>query len=269
MPGPFSIGLATKLLAWALTGVLLLMLVTWWFGRRIRNYGIVDVVWSFAFVPVTWLFAALGSGYWSRRFLVASLVTLWSLRLGIHLWDRVAAMHPLEDHRYAELRQRWGKGSGTWMLGFYLLQGVLIVILSLPFLLASLDSRVGITVVEWLAVGIFAVALYGERKADRQLVDFKAENNDPTGVCQTGLWRHSRHPNYFFEWLIWIAFSLLAATGPWGFLGFLSPLLMLHFLLNVSGIPLTEELAVVRKGANYLTYQKTTNRFVPWFRKDT
>ena len=103
--------------------------------------------------------------------------------------------------------------------------------------------------------------------ADHQLKVFKADPANKGRVCQTGLWHYSRHPNYFFEWLIWVAFSTYALGSSWGWISWYCPGLMLFFLLKVTGIPMTEELAVKTKGEEYRTYQRTTSGFVPWFRK--
>jgi steroid 5-alpha reductase family enzyme len=103
--------------------------------------------------------------------------------------------------------------------------------------------------------------------ADAQLNAFKRRPDKSSPVCDVGLWRYSRHPNYFFEWLIWVAYFLFAAASPWGWLGILSPVAILFLLLKVTGIPMTEEQAVRSKGDAYRRYQKTTSAFVPWFRK--
>ena len=151
------------------------------------------------------------------------------------------------------------------MLGFFWLQGLLVVGLATPFLLGTQNATTHWAATEVIALAVLLLALIGEAVADAQLAAAKRRG---LVLCQQGLWRYSRHPNYFFEWLVWVAFALLAHSAPWGWLGWVSPLLMLHFLLNVTGIPLTEELAVRRKGDAYREYQRTTSAFVPWFRKE-
>lgn len=103
--------------------------------------------------------------------------------------------------------------------------------------------------------------------ADRQLARFRADPANKGKVCQAGLWNYSRHPNYFFEWLVWVGYAVFALGSPWGWLGLIAPALMLHFLLNVTGIPMTEELSLKSKGDAYRAYQRTTSAFVPWFKK--
>jgi steroid 5-alpha reductase family enzyme len=120
---------------------------------------------------------------------------------------------------------------------------------------------------EIAGAAIWLLALAGESLADYQLKQFKAGRAGTGRVCQVGLWRYSRHPNYFFEWLIWVAFFVFALGSPWGWLTIYCPALMLFFLIKVTGIPMTEELAVKTKGEEYIQYQRTTSGFVPWFRK--
>ena len=145
-------------------------------------------------------------------------------------------------------------------------QAGLAVLLSAPFLIAALDPQ-PLSAVEYTAAGLWLAALAGELEADRQLTGFKADPANRGRVCDAGLWRYSRHPNYFFEWIIWVAFSLFAITSPWGAIGLVSPSLILYFLLRVTGIPATEAQAVRSKGDASRHYQETTSAFVPWWPK--
>ncbi len=253
------------LLAWFFAMVL--MAAVWLISRRINNAGIVDIAWSAGFAPMAIFYAADGTGDISRRIVIAGMATLWSLRLGAHLWVRVWRLHPEEDRRYRQLRAEWGAHAGWKMFGFFQLQGVLLVALSVPFLVASLNARAGLCGMEYAGVVIWLVALLGESVADYQLKRFKAEPANKGRVCQAGLWHYSRHPNYFFEWLIWVGFFGFALGSPWGWVTVYCPALMLFFLIKVTGIPMTEELAVKTKGEEYRAYQRSTSGFVPWFRK--
>jgi len=245
---------------------LALMLVIWWLALRIKNLGIVDIAWSYAFAPVAIFFAATTHGDLTRRWLMSGMATLWSVRLGTHLYIRVMGHHPYEDTRYTEMRARWAKNLKLQVLIFFELQAVLIALLSIPFLVVCLNDRPGISGIEWLGALIWLVAVVGEGVADWQLKQFKARK-DRGPVCRDGLWNYSRHPNYFFEWLIWVGFFVFALGSPLGCATVYCPALMLFFLLRVTGIPLTEALAVKTKGEAYREYQRTTSQFVPWFRK--
>lgn len=250
------------------------MTATWLLARRLRNFGVVDVVWSLGFTPLA--LGALACGElvaggpapWERRAVLAAMATAWSLRLGIHLWIRVKAHHPAEDVRYARLRAEWGNRADRRMLGFYLLQGVLQVVLALPFLWVGLSRSpagawLGLGPWEVLGLVLWLVGIVGEGIADRQLARFRADPANRGGVCRAGLWNHSRHPNYFFEWLVWVGYAAYASASPWGWLAWASPALMYHFLVNVTGIPMTEELSVKSRGDAYRDYQRTTNAFFP------
>ena len=243
------------------------MLVIWWLALRVNNLGIVDIAWSWAFAPVAIFYAATTHGDPARRWLIAGMATAWSLRLGAHLYFRVLGHHPQEDVRYAKLRTQWGKDLKGRALIFFQLQAVLIVLLSIPFLIVSLNDKPGISAVEWLGVAVWFVAVTGEGVADWQLKQFRSLAENKGRICRVGLWNHSRHPNYFFEWLVWVGFFVFALGSPLGCATVYCPALMLFFLLRVTGIPLTEELSLKSKGDAYREYQRTTSPFVPWFRK--
>ena len=255
--------------------------LTFLLARRLNNFGIVDIVWSFGFTPLILLYAlasaageaSSGSGATgiasalAARWPLVAMVTLWSLRLGLHLFRRVRAHHPVEDVRYAQLRREWGANTDRRMLGFFLLQGVLQVVLSAPWLISQLhppQARSGWAGAGfWVGLGLWSTGLLGESLADRQLARFRADPARKGQVCQNGLWGCSRHPNYFFEWLIWLGYGVFALTSPWGWIGLIAPALMYHFLVNVTGIPMTEALSVKSKGEAYRRYQQTTNAFFP------
>jgi len=253
-----------------------LFLLTWRLSVKLDNYSFVDVTWALSFAPLAIWYAFAGGGWWPRRIAIAVLVSAWSLRLGVYLWRRVAAHHPREDARYAVLRESWKANPPRAFLWFFLAQAVLVWLLMLPVFLitrheASEWHGLGLTpefyLFEVLGVCVWMVGLMGEAVADAQLVRFKRTNTDPMAVCQVGLWRYSRHPNYFFQSLLWWGLFLMALPAPWGWTAIVAPLAMLHFLLNVTGIPLTEKLAVEKRGDVYRDYQRTTSAFVPWFKK--
>lgn len=256
------------LIAIATVMVLIALVITWLAALALKNFGIVDAVWSFLFAPVAALYASLGTGNTNRRLLVVGMVAIWSIRLGSYLTRRIQREHPKEDRRYAALRAEWGVRANSRMLAFYLLQGLVIIVLSLPYLLPVFNTDSAFHPLEYLGIGIFLTGLIGESLSDLQLARFKAAKHPSNAVCEVGLWRYSRHPNYFFEWMIWVGFATVALPSPAGWLGLIAPVLMFHFLVNVTGIPMAEELSVVRKGDAYRRYQHSTSRFIPWFRKE-
>jgi steroid 5-alpha reductase family enzyme len=248
--------------------ILPFFLLVWLVARRIRNYSIVDIAWSAGVPVLAVLYAALGDGSAERRLLGAAMAATWGFRLAWHLSRRIRAAYPEEDGRYEELRRSWGDDSPKFLF-FFLAQGGLDLLLATPFLLASLNTRPAIHPLEWAGIALLVVAVAGETIADRQLAAFKASAAGPGRVCRVGLWRYSRHPNYFFEWLVWVAFALFALPAPAGWLALGCPLLMLYFLFRVTGIPATEEQALRSKGDAYRQYQWTTSAFVPWFPRRT
>lgn len=232
-------------------------------ARRLDNYGIVDVAWSYAFGALAACYALFAPGWPVRRALVASMVVLWSLRLGTHLLIRVSRHHPVEDTRYAQLRRDWAANFHPKMFGFFQLQAVSVVLLGTAFLLASRNPAPALHPLEVAGLALWLVALSGEALADAQLAAFKRDPANRGQVCDRGLWRYSRHPNYFFEWLIWVAYFVFALGSPWGWLAAIGPAGMLYLLLRVTGIPLAEEQSLRSKGDAYRRYQAATSAFVP------
>lgn len=246
----------------------LTMTLVWRWSVKLRNAGIVDIAWSGLFAVLALLYALLGGGDLLRRAVAASLMMIWSIRLATHLWRRVVGHLEVEDGRYAKLREAWGPAADRKMLGFFLFQGVTNVVLSAPILVASLNRAPKLHSVEIVAVLLWIVAVSGEALADAQLRRFKADPANRGKVCAKGLWRYSRHPNYFFEWLVWCAFFLFALGSPYGWISAYCPLLMFWFLYKVTGIPATEEQSLRTRGDAYRRYQRTTSPFFPWFPKE-
>lgn len=268
------------MLGMALVFACIEMSATWLIARKLRNNGIVDIVWSAGFAPVLVLYIVCFTWRNGRELsptvpmlVMLLLVCMWSMRLAKHLFHRVRHHHPAEDVRYAKLRHDWGDATDRKMFWFFQLQGALQVVLSLPFLLVCLSGYERhlhyLSNFNLIGCLIFVIAIIGEITADDQLARFRADPANKGKVCQAGLWNWSRHPNYFFEWLVWVGYAVFALGSPWGWLGLLAPALMLHFLLNVTGIPMTEELSLKSKGDAYRAYQRTTSAFVPWFKKAT
>ncbi|MEO8584775.1 MAG: DUF1295 domain-containing protein [Acidobacteriota bacterium] len=254
------------LLATALTLTMMTALWAWHF--RLNDAGIVDPGWAAGIGLVSILYASLGSGWQPRRAAVAAMGLIWSVRLAVHLARRMHGKP--EEGRYQALRAEWAREGANVprrFLFFFLFQGLLDVFLSLPMLLAVLNPQPHFSVWEAAGAVLWLFSLAGESLADRQLVAFKKDPASRGKTCDAGLWRYSRHPNYFFEWLVWMAWLVFALGSPWGVAAVLCPSLMLFFLLRVTGIPATEEQALRSRGEEYRRYQRTTSAFVPWFPK--
>jgi steroid 5-alpha reductase family enzyme len=247
----------------ALAALCVLFAFVYGWARRIDNYGIVDIAWSYAFILLALIYCALGSGWPVRRALVAAIVSVWGLRLGTHLLVRIARKHPEEDGRYLQLRKDWGSAFRLKMAGFFQLQAVSVVLLGYPFLAACSNPYPALGPLEWAGAAVWLAAISGEALADAQLAHFKHDRGNAGKVCDAGLWRYSRHPNYFFEWMIWVSYFLIGCASPWGWPGIISPACILFLLLRVTGIPATEEQSVRSKGEAYRRYQERTSAFVP------
>lgn len=242
-----------------------LMAFAWGVHLWRRDAGWVDAAWALGLGGLAVLYAALGTGDGTRRVLVGLLGGVWSLRLGFHLVLRLLT-EPEEDGRYRDIRARWGGNIPLKFFGFFQFQALLDLLLAWPFLLAVLDPA-PVHPLVWGGVALWGVSLAGETVADAQLRRFKANPLHRGQVCRVGLWGASRHPNYFFEWLVWVAFALVATPSPLGWTAWACPALMLFFLLRVTGLPATEAQALRTKGEAYRRYQAEVSGFVPWFPK--
>ncbi len=251
-------------------GLVLAMAVAWLVQWLSNNVGWVDVVWSLATgtagCVVALMPVAAGDGLTSRQIVVAILVALWSLGLAGHLAVRVAGSS--EDPRYKVLRENWAPRFQSRLFGFLEIQAAVSILLALSILLAARNPSPHVRSLDVAGVLVLVVAIVGERIADRQLVRFKKLRGTHGGICDIGLWAWSRHPNYFFEWLVWLAYPFFAinldGSYPWGWLALLGPALMYLLLVYGSGIPPLEQHMLRSRGAAYAAYQKRTNAFFPW-----
>lgn len=241
-----------------------LMFLLWLAHLPMRNAAIVDAGWAGGLVILAVLYALLGHGAPVRAALIAGMVSLWGLRLGLYLLLTRVIGHE-EEGRYQELRRQWRTAIPLKFLAFFEFQALLCVLLSAPFLLAAINPAPRLSPLELAGAALWLVAFFGEVTADAQLDRFRSRPGNRGLLCNTGLWNYSRHPNYFFEFLIWTAWALFALASPEGWIGLLSPALILFFLLRVTGIPATEAQALRTRGDAYRRYQETTSMLIPWF----
>jgi steroid 5-alpha reductase family enzyme len=235
----------------------------WWRSRKLSNVTLVDIQWALGFSLVALLGLLWGQGELERRLLVALLVWIWSGRLAAHLARRSRGRP--EDPRYQKMRTRHGPAF-VWK-SLYLvfwLQALLLLVVAAPLLLAQ-GVAAGHAIGVWEGVGtlLWSLGFTIEAVADRQLQRFR---NDPTRkgeVLDSGLWRYSRHPNYFGEALLWWGLGLIAVAVPGGYWGLVGPLLLTFLLLRVSGVTLLEAELISRK-PGYREYVARTSSFLPW-----
>ena len=243
-----------------------IMTLAWLIQLRTRNAGIVDAVWAACMGASALFYAGFGSGGCVPRIALAALGGIWGLRLCAHILVRV--LHEPEDGRYRYLRQHWNDDQGKFF-GFFMIQAVSVALFTLPFYAVAQNPRATWSI--WIVCGvvIWLVSQIGESIADAQLSNYRKNPQNHGKTCRAGLWRYSRHPNYFFEWLHWFSYVSLAigAAFPFWLISLLGPALMLVSLCWVSGIPFTEAQALRSRGEDYRDYQRTTSMLIPWWPK--
>ncbi len=229
-------------------------------ARKIRLMAIVDTIWT-AGLGVSALIYHTVAGLDSvRSWIVLLILLIWSFRLSYHLFtDRVFAGH--EDPRYKVLAAHWGAQRDRNFYFLFLIQIVFVALFLLPVTTAMEHASAAWLWTDTLAVAIALLAMAGEAIADRQLATFRADPANKGGVCKEGLWRYSRHPNYFFEFLHWFAYVAFASGA---LLAWVGPVAMYLFLRYLTGVPYAERSSLKNRGDAYRQYQSTTNVFFPW-----
>ncbi|HSX15605.1 MAG TPA: DUF1295 domain-containing protein [Candidatus Saccharimonadales bacterium] len=251
------------LVFWLGLGGVVLVYMTLWYGVALRagRYDVVDSAWGLGFVLVAWLSLALRGNVGALQVVSAVLVSAWGIRLFLHIASRTL-LRPAEDHRYQELRARWGKSEKRKAYtNIFLLQGFLIGVVSTPMVaLAFAPSAIHPLAYAGWAVWLFGLAF--EAVADRQLATFLAHRGGKlSAIMQSGLWRYSRHPNYFGEVTVWWGAALVAiSTGAWW--GILGAATITLLITKVSGIPPLEKHYAGNEA--YETYRKHTSVLIPW-----
>ena len=247
----------------SLIAVAAVMAALWLWQLRSGRADWVDVFWAAGIGVLALAYAIFGDGALEKRVLVALVAGTWSFRLTYHLAERLAG-HDEEDSRYQAMREHWGQRAPFWFFVFFMGQALVAWLFALPAWVVANDPSGHLTF--WVVLGVlfWFVSLAGESLADRQLAAFRKDPANRGKVCQVGLWRYSRHPNYFFEWLHWFSYPLIAMGAPHQWIAWLGPVLMLLFLYRVTGIPYTEKQSLKSRGEAYREYQRTTSAFFPW-----
>lgn len=248
-----------SLLAGAAIAVAVLMLVTWVVATVLEDVSIVDLIWGFGYVVVAWVVLFRLDTPGGRAWLMAALATVWGLRLSIHLTIR--NFGEPEDYRYRQMREKAPK-TFWWqsLVRVFGLQGLLMLIVSLPLVAGPAGTR-PLGVLDFIGMAAWTVGIFFESVGDWQLVRFKADPANKGEVMDHGLWRYTRHPNYFGDFMVWWGLFLMAAgAGAWWTV--ISPIVMSFLLLKVSGVGMLEK-TIGKRRPGYAEYVARTNAFFP------
>ena len=244
----------------------LYMNIIFFVAMLLKDNSIVDVAYGLAFVLTSW-----GTVFWvgmdhPRQGLLLTLITLWGGRLSWHIFMRKQGENG-EDFRYRQWRESWGK-TFVWRsyLQIFLLQGSVVYLVLLPFLLVLNNPGQNLTWLDWIGLFIWIVGFLFEAIGDWQLLKFKNIPKNKGHIIKTGMWRYTRHPNYFGEAVLWWGVFCIALSTGHVLLAVTSPLLINFLLLKVSGIPMLE--AKYEGNPEFLEYKRRTNAFFPWFPKN-
>ncbi|MFO8037340.1 MAG: DUF1295 domain-containing protein [Anaerolineales bacterium] len=243
----------------------LLMTLLWLWSLYLKDTSIVDTFWGFGFVVTGWVYFALNpSIFEGRKILIMLLVFIWGMRLTIHIYLRNRDKG--EDYRYRAWREEAGD-SWWWKSYFkvFMLQGLIMWIVSLPLFAAQTRAQPShFTVLDILGTAVWGIGFYFEAIGDYQLAEFKSKPENEGKLFTSGLWRYTRHPNYFGDAVQWWGFYLIAANTWFGAATIISPLLMTYLLIRVSGVALLEK-DLAKNKPGYEEYMEKTNAFFPWF----
>ncbi|MEQ8841532.1 MAG: DUF1295 domain-containing protein [Acidimicrobiales bacterium] len=245
----------------AALGIVFLMVATWLVSLVQRNASIVDIVWGAGFVVVAWISRAIGDGNDDRMNLLTAMITIWGARLSIYLWWRNHGKE--EDFRYQSMRRRHGdRFPLRSLVTVFGLQTVVMFVVALPVQLAATPASPDIGWIAVVGVALWGVGLFFETVGDAQLARFKADPDNAGAVMDRGLWRYTRHPNYFGDFCIWWGIFLVAAETADARIGVIGPLLMSFMLLEVSGVAMLER-GLMKRREGYDDYVARTATFFP------
>lgn len=235
--------------------------VAFWLGSlRLKDASIADVAWGLIFVTVAWVSWAVSAGT-SAMLLAALLTTAWGLRLTVHIGRR--SLGHGEDRRYGAMRSRRPEKFWIWSLfGVFLLQGLLALVVSLPLQSLGADAEEAIGLLSWLGLAVFVIGLGFEAIGDAQLNAFKRGPDSGDRVMDRGLWRYTRHPNYFGDAVLWWGLWLVAVGSGAAWWTAIGPALMTFLLLRVSGVSMLEA-DISERRPGYREYVRRTSAFLP------
>ncbi|BDC35199.1 hypothetical protein Noda2021_11570 [Candidatus Dependentiae bacterium Noda2021] len=244
-------------------GIILVYMTIFFVNAQIKkDNSIADIAWGPGFALIA-LYTLFNSGtFFPRQLLVTALVLLWATRLSSHILKR--NWNKGEDARYAQWRQSWGKHATLFSFtNVFLLQGFLLLVISYPIMIINSYSDATLNYKDFLGLAMWLVGFYFEVVGDAQLAAFLKQPANRGKILMSGLWKYTRHPNYFGEALLWWGIFVIALSVPYGYTSIVSPVLITYLLVFVSGIPLAEK--QLEKNDQFADYKKRTSSFIPWF----
>jgi steroid 5-alpha reductase family enzyme len=240
------------------------MTILFMLANILKDNSILDIAWGPGFVIVSWALLFINADFGARQFLVAAIVTIWGLRLGIRIFRRNKGKG--EDPRYVKWREEWGKYFVLRsFFQLFMVQGLTLLLNIAPVILIMSGLREGLVWSDYLGLAIWVIGFLFESLGDYQLDSFLSKPENRGKIIDRGLWRYTRHPNYFGESTMWWGIYVIALNQPWGWAGVIGPAVITGMILFVSGVPMTERM--MQKTPGWDEYRKTTSVFIPWFKK--
>ena len=233
----------------------------WIVQIKSKDAGWVDIGWTLGLGTLVIFLGIAAEGLLTRRIIASLLIGIWAIRLASFIIkDRLFKQE--EDSRYQNLRRYWGKKANFKFYFFFTFQSFLVILFSIPFL-PIFNNPNPLGIIDFTGIILWLIAFIGEASADKQLRDFKKLPENKFKVCRVGFWDYSRHPNYFFEWLQWIAYVFLSIGSNEFYLSLIGPIFMYFFLIKVSGVYWVELQAIRKRGDLYKKYQQEVPMFFP------
>ncbi|NCC76562.1 MAG: DUF1295 domain-containing protein [Clostridia bacterium] len=253
------------MLLWILLALLVFFVITFIIAQSQKNNGLIDIAWGLGFVVSAWISFFVGKPTGAVPLTMTILVTIWGLRLTYFLARR--NLGKPEDFRYANMRATWNPTTFylRMFVQIYLLQLILNFLINWTTITANLEDLSGWSLLATSGLAVWLIGFFFETVGDRQLKRFKADSQNKGKLIETGLWRYSRHPNYFGEAVQWWGIYLLAISDGRNFWLVVSPLLITLFLLFISGVPMLEKKYAGRP--DWEDYKRRTSKFIPWIPK--
>jgi steroid 5-alpha reductase family enzyme len=249
----------------ALAAVLIFMAIAFIIGQRLRRYDVADIAWGLVFIIIAVSVFSYGGAHTVRPLIIGALIAVWGLRLAAQIFIRFRRKNE-EDHRYVVLREQYAKHPILLpYLKIFVVQGLLALVITMPMTVSSVTSPSGLNYLDAVGITIWILGFFFETLGDAQLAEFLNDHRNKGKLMMTGLWKYTRHPNYFGEVSQWWGIGILALSAPWGWLGLIGAVTITTLILFVSGIPLLEKSYAGRK--DWEEYKSRTSIFLPWFAK--